>query len=109
MPARRSVRRCNKNHENSTARENRWETKSGFLRLIIGKGVVRACVLRARHPCFFADGPNLRAGLGDSRDEPGRDAMTNSSLFTADRTTHLKIVVVSLLASIAVMVVGVSA
>ena len=35
--------------------------------------------------------------------------MTNSSLFTADRTTHLKIVVVSLLASIAVMVVGIAA
>jgi hypothetical protein len=35
--------------------------------------------------------------------------MTNSSFFTADRTTHLKIVVVSLLASIAVMVVGIAA
>ena len=35
--------------------------------------------------------------------------MTNSSFFTADRTTHLKIVVVSLLASITVMVVGIAA
>ncbi len=35
--------------------------------------------------------------------------MNNSSFFTADRTTHLKIVVVSLLASIAVMVIGVAA
>jgi len=33
--------------------------------------------------------------------------MNNSSFFTADRTTHLKIVVVSLLASIAVLVVGI--
>jgi len=35
--------------------------------------------------------------------------MTNSSLLTADRTTHLKIVVVALLASLAVMVVGIAA
>ena len=35
--------------------------------------------------------------------------MNNSSFFTADRTTHIKIVVVSLLASIAVMVVGIAA
>jgi hypothetical protein len=35
--------------------------------------------------------------------------MNNSSFFTADRTTHLKIVVVSLLASIAVLVVGIAA
>jgi len=35
--------------------------------------------------------------------------MTNSSFFTADRATHLKIVVVSLLASITVMVVGIAA
>lgn len=35
--------------------------------------------------------------------------MNNSSFFTADRTTHLKIVVVSLLASILVMVIGISA
>ena len=35
--------------------------------------------------------------------------MTNHSLVTADRTTHLKIVVVALLASVTVMVVGISA
>jgi len=35
--------------------------------------------------------------------------MNNSSFFTADRMTHLKIVVVSLLASIVVMVIGISA
>jgi hypothetical protein len=35
--------------------------------------------------------------------------MNNSSLFTADQSTHLKIVVVSLLASIVVMVVGIAA
>jgi hypothetical protein len=35
--------------------------------------------------------------------------MNNSSLFTADQSTHLKIVVVSLLASIAVMAVGIAA
>lgn len=33
----------------------------------------------------------------------------NVSLATADRTTHLKIVVVGLLASLAVMIVGISA
>ncbi len=35
--------------------------------------------------------------------------MNNSSFFTADRTTHLKIVVVSLLASICVMAIGIAA
>jgi hypothetical protein len=35
--------------------------------------------------------------------------MSNASLRTADRTTHLKIVVLSLIASVAVMVVGISA
>ncbi len=35
--------------------------------------------------------------------------MTNSSLVTADRATHLKIVVVALLASVTVMVIGISA
>jgi hypothetical protein len=34
--------------------------------------------------------------------------MNNSTIFTADRTTHLKIVVLSLVASIAVMVVGIT-
>ncbi len=35
--------------------------------------------------------------------------MNNASFFTADRTTHLKIVVVSLLAATAVMAVGIAA
>jgi hypothetical protein len=35
--------------------------------------------------------------------------MNNSSLFTADQSTHLKIVVVSLLASIVVLAVGIAA
>ena len=35
--------------------------------------------------------------------------MNNSSLFTADQSTHLKIVVVSLLASIVVMAIGIAA
>jgi hypothetical protein len=35
--------------------------------------------------------------------------MNNSTIFTADRTTHLKIVVVSLVASIAIIVVGLAA
>ena len=35
--------------------------------------------------------------------------MNNTSFFTADRATHLKIVVVSLLASITVMMVGIAA
>jgi len=35
--------------------------------------------------------------------------MNNSSFFTADQSTHLKIVVVSLLASIVVMTVGIAA
>ena len=33
----------------------------------------------------------------------------NSSLATADRTTHLKIVIVSLMAAVLVMVVGITA
>ncbi len=35
--------------------------------------------------------------------------MRNSSIFTADRATHMKIVVVSLIASLAVLIVGISA
>jgi len=35
--------------------------------------------------------------------------MNNSSIFTADRTTHLKIVVVSLVASILIAIVGITA
>jgi hypothetical protein len=35
--------------------------------------------------------------------------MNNSTIFTADRTTHMKIVAVSLVASIAILVVGIAA
>jgi hypothetical protein len=35
--------------------------------------------------------------------------MNNSSLYTADRTTHLKIVALSLVASIVVLIVGITA
>jgi hypothetical protein len=35
--------------------------------------------------------------------------MNNSTIFTADRTTHLKIVVISLVASILIIVVGIAA
>lgn len=35
--------------------------------------------------------------------------MNNSTFFTADQSTHLKIVVVSLLASIVVMAIGIAA
>jgi hypothetical protein len=35
--------------------------------------------------------------------------MNNSTIFTADRTTHLKIVVVSLVASILVIGIGIAA
>ena len=35
--------------------------------------------------------------------------MTNSSIVTADRATHLKIVVVSLIASVLVLIAGISA
>jgi len=35
--------------------------------------------------------------------------MNNTSFFTADRATHLKIVVVSLIASVLVLIAGISA
>ena len=35
--------------------------------------------------------------------------MNNATIFTADRNTHVKIAVISLVASIAVMVVGIAA
>jgi hypothetical protein len=35
--------------------------------------------------------------------------VNNSSIFTADKSTHLKIVVISLIASIAVVIVGIAA
>src|SRR5262249_20726912 len=90
---------------------NRWETKSGFLRFVIGRGVVRACVMASSiTPVFLPTARTLGQASATQRDEPREnDPMNNSSFFTADRTTHLKIVVVSLLASIAVMVVGIAA
>jgi hypothetical protein len=36
-------------------------------------------------------------------------SVNNSSIFTADKSTHLKIVVISLIASITVIIVGISA
>ena len=51
---------------------------------------------------------NLFAAAGDKSMKPG-DTMTNSSLVTADRATHLKIVVVSLIASLGVLVAGIAA
>ena len=35
--------------------------------------------------------------------------MNNSTIFTADRTTHVKVVAIALVASIAVLVVGIAA
>lgn len=35
--------------------------------------------------------------------------MTNSTILTADRTTHLKVVVISVVASIVVLVIGIAA
>jgi len=60
-------------------------------------------------PLFFNEWLNLGRLPGDPETSPGDDPMNNSSFFTADRATHVKIVVVSLLASIAVMVVGIAA
>ena len=43
-------------------------------------------------------------------EEPRKIAvMNNSTIFTADRTTHVKIVAISLVASIAVLLVGMTA
>jgi hypothetical protein len=36
-------------------------------------------------------------------------SVNNASIFTADKSTHLKIVVISLIASIAVIIVGIEA
>src|SRR5262249_54193345 len=104
------LRRCNKDHKNSTGRENPCETKSGFLRLLIGRGVVRACLPACSTAPFFLPWPRTsRRAPATQWTSPGDAPMTNTSFFTADQTTHLKIVVVSLLASIAVMVVGIAA
>ena len=52
---------------------------------------------------------NLLAAPGDKSMKPGDAIMTNSSLVTADRATHLKIVVVSLIASLVVLAAGIAA
>ncbi len=55
----------------------------------------------------FANTLNLYRGRHDRRKNP-EDTM-NWSIYTADRTTHLKIVVVGLVAALLVSVIGVSA
>jgi hypothetical protein len=51
---------------------------------------------------------NLLPRRGDELPTALEDAM-NSSMYTADRTTHLKIVVVGLVAALLIAVIGVSA
>jgi ABC-type proline/glycine betaine transport system permease subunit len=54
---------------------------------------------------------NLLSGHRDEWAKTGirQDAMSNSSMFTADRMTHLKIVVVSLICATIVAGIGISA
>jgi hypothetical protein len=54
---------------------------------------------------------NLRGDGGDkpSKEVNGREASMNHSIYSADRTTHLKIVVVALIAGIAVAGFAISA
>jgi hypothetical protein len=51
---------------------------------------------------------NLSQGRADTMAPVGENSM-NWSMYTADRTTHLKIVVVGLCAALLIAVVGVSA
>jgi len=53
-------------------------------------------------------GVNLFAGAGDKQATAPEDTM-NWSLYTADRTTHLKIVVVGLTAALLIAIIGISA
>jgi hypothetical protein len=53
-------------------------------------------------------GVNLFAGTGDIQAKAPEDTM-NWSLYTADRVTHLKIVVVGLTAALLIAVIGISA
>lgn len=53
-------------------------------------------------------GVNLFAGRDDKQAKAPEDNM-NWSLYTADRTTHLKIVVVGLTAALLIAVIGISA
>jgi hypothetical protein len=54
---------------------------------------------------------NLQAGVADKPVTAGRrqEASMNHSIYSADRSTHLKIVVVALVAGIAVAGFGISA
>jgi hypothetical protein len=52
---------------------------------------------------------NLSADEDDESSEPGQEAGMNHSIYSADRTTHLKIVVLALVAGIAVAGFGISA
>jgi hypothetical protein len=51
---------------------------------------------------------NLLSGPGDERARAPEGVM-NWSMYTADRTTHLKIVVVGLVAALMIAVIGISA
>ena len=51
---------------------------------------------------------NLLSGRGDKEQEPPEDVM-NWSMYTADRGTHLKIVVVGLAAALLIAIIGISA
>jgi hypothetical protein len=53
-------------------------------------------------------GVNLFDGTNDRQAKAPEDVM-NWSLYTADRTTHLKIVVVGLTAALLIAVIGISA
>ena len=55
------------------------------------------------------DAVNLSPGEPTKTEKPGGFSMNNSSIATADRVTHLKIVAVSLLAAIMVVAVGITA
>jgi len=54
---------------------------------------------------------NLRADATDEsvKQEDGQEASMNHSIYSADRSTHLKIVAVALVAGIAVAAFGISA
>jgi hypothetical protein len=51
---------------------------------------------------------NLSQGWPDKQGETWEDAM-NWSMYTADRSTHLKIVVVGLVAALLIAVIGIAA
>src|SRR6202011_1607713 len=61
---------------------------------------VGACFVTVYEPFSWSKRPTL---------ETWEDAMNNSSMFTADRGTHLKIVVVSLICATVVAGIGIAA